>query len=153
MLYTRMAPLRPSVDFPYVGTQKDIYGLRFSQNTVAVLIMEYISAFALPVTLPFSHVNMYARLYILTTRASLASLPCSKSRILVCAGCSSIQSRITRGLLYCRPAHVYLNILNFKTRAKQRLVKSFNLISLTVVTSPTLKTTLFHPYKQRQGGP
>ena len=30
LLYTRMAPLHPSVNFPYVGTQKDTYGLRFS---------------------------------------------------------------------------------------------------------------------------
>ena len=30
LLYTRMAPLRPSVDFPYVGAQKDTYGLRFA---------------------------------------------------------------------------------------------------------------------------
>ena len=30
LLYTRMAPLRLSVNFPYVGTQKDTYGLRFS---------------------------------------------------------------------------------------------------------------------------
>ena len=53
LLYTRMAPLHPSVDFPHVGTQKDTYGLRFSQNTIAWLIMEYISAFIHPVTLPF----------------------------------------------------------------------------------------------------
>ena len=30
LLYTRMAPLRPSADFPYVGAQKDTYGLRFA---------------------------------------------------------------------------------------------------------------------------
>ena len=30
LLYTRMAPLRLSVNFLYVGTQKDTYGLRFS---------------------------------------------------------------------------------------------------------------------------
>ena len=30
LLYTRMAPLRPSANFPYVGTQKDTYGLRFA---------------------------------------------------------------------------------------------------------------------------
>ena len=84
----------------------------------SLLIIEYISAFIQPVTLLFSLVRMYARLFVLTSRASIASLPCNKSRILVCAGCSSIWSRITRGLLYCIPAHVYLNILNFKTRVK-----------------------------------
>ena len=63
------------------------------------------------ITLPhFCHVRMYARLSILTTHASIASLPCSNSRILVCAGCSYIYSRIIRGLLYCRPANVFLNI-------------------------------------------
>ena len=30
LLFTHMALLRPSVDISYVGTQKDIYGLKFS---------------------------------------------------------------------------------------------------------------------------
>ena len=37
-----MAPLRLSADIPHVGTQKDIYGLRVSQNTIDGLIMNYI---------------------------------------------------------------------------------------------------------------
>ena len=32
MLFTWMTPLRPSVDIHYVGTQKDIYGLRVAQK-------------------------------------------------------------------------------------------------------------------------
>ena len=110
LLYTRMAPLRPSVNFPYVGTQKDTYGLRFAQNTIAWLIMEYISAFIQPVTLPFSHVRLYSRLSLLTTRASFASILHSKWRILVFAGCSYVEARIICGLLYCRLANVFLNI-------------------------------------------
>ena len=37
-----MAPLHPSVDIRYVGTQKDIYGLRVAQNTIDGLIKNYI---------------------------------------------------------------------------------------------------------------
>ena len=42
LLYTKLPPLYPSADIPHVGTQKDIYGLRFAQNTIAWLIMKYI---------------------------------------------------------------------------------------------------------------
>ena len=42
MLSTWMAPLRSSADIRYVGTQKEIYGLRVSQNTIDGLIKNYI---------------------------------------------------------------------------------------------------------------
>ena len=38
-----MAPLHPIADILHVGTQKDIYGLRFSHNTIGWLIIKYIS--------------------------------------------------------------------------------------------------------------
>ena len=37
-----MAPLCLSADIRYVGTQKDIYGLRVAQNTIDGHIMNYI---------------------------------------------------------------------------------------------------------------
>ena len=37
-----MEPLRPSADIPHVGTQKDIYGLRFAHNTIDWLTIQYI---------------------------------------------------------------------------------------------------------------
>ena len=42
MLSTWMAPLRPSANIRYVGTQKEIYGLRVAQNIIDGIIMNYI---------------------------------------------------------------------------------------------------------------
>ena len=42
--------------------------------------------------------------------------------------------------------------LKIKTRDFLRLVKPFTLISLTVSTSSTFETALFHPYKYRPWG-
>ena len=105
-----MAPLRPSADIPHVGTQKDTYGLRLPIFTIHWLMMKYIPYTFSWLLCQFCHVELYSRLSILTTRASFPSLPCSKSRILVFAGCAYTESRVIRRLLYYIPANVPLNM-------------------------------------------
>ena len=58
-LSIQMALLRPSADISYVGTQKDIYGLKVAQNTIDGLIMNYIHHPSSWLFLPFFYVKLY----------------------------------------------------------------------------------------------
>ena len=73
LLSILMEPFRPSADIPHVGTQKDIYGLRFSHNTIDWITTIHSSSIQL-VTLPFYYVELYLRLFIYTTHASFTSV-------------------------------------------------------------------------------
>ena len=55
-----MAPLHPSADIPYVGTQKDTYGLRFAHIHYTLAYDEVHSLYTQLVTLPFFHVELYS---------------------------------------------------------------------------------------------
>ena len=81
-----MAPLHLSADIPHVCTEKDIYGLRVSQNTIDGLIMNYIHHPSSWLFLPFSYVKSYTQLSIYATRVLYASVSCCMSRIYVYAG-------------------------------------------------------------------
>ena len=81
-----MEPLRLSADIPHVGTQKDIYGLRVSQNTIDGIIMNYIHHSSSWLFLPFSYVKSYTRLSIYVTHVLYVSVGCYMSHIDVYAG-------------------------------------------------------------------
>ena len=53
LLYSWLAPLRPSADIPQVGTQKDTYGLRFAQFHYTLVDDEIHYLYAQLVTLLF----------------------------------------------------------------------------------------------------
>ena len=63
-----MAPLRLSADIRYVGTQKDIYGLRVAQNTIDGITMNYIYHPSGWLFLPFKYVKSCTRLFLYATR-------------------------------------------------------------------------------------
>ena len=81
-----MAPLCPSADIRYVGTQKDIYGLRVAQNTIDGIIMNYIYHPSSWLFLPFKYVKSCTRLLLYATRVLYASIGCCISCTDVCAG-------------------------------------------------------------------
>ena len=69
-----MAPLHPSANIHYVGTQKDIYGLRVAQNTIDGLIMNYISHPSNWLFLPFKYVKSCTRLFLYATHVLYTSV-------------------------------------------------------------------------------
>ena len=81
-----MAPLRPSADIRYVGTQKNIYGLRVSQNTIDGLIKNYIYHPSSWLFLPFKYVKSCTRLFLYATRMLYASVGYCISRTDLYAG-------------------------------------------------------------------
>ena len=104
-----MEPLYPSANIPHVGTQKDIYGLRFAHNIIDWLTIIHFSSIQL-VTLPFFYVELYSRLSLYATRESFVSVGWCKSRMDVFAGCSYSKLWIIRGLSFYIPANRSLNI-------------------------------------------
>ena len=89
LLYTRMAPLRPSADFPYVGAEKGHLWIEVCLEYYRLAFMEYISAFISacdPFSMISSHVgtswkslkkHLYWRTHILSfvTPFDLISVP------------------------------------------------------------------------------
>ena len=103
-----MAPLRPSADIPHVGTQKEIYGLRFAQNTIDELLVNDIHYPYSGLLFLFRYVKTYLRLYPYATRGSSASVVVCKSQMDVSAGCCYRKSWIIRELSFLIPADAYL---------------------------------------------
>ena len=81
-----MEPLRPSANIPYVGTQKDIYGLRFAQGTLDEFLIIHSSPIQM-VTLPFFTMLSCIR------NSSFIQLA-SHLRVLVDASRESMYSRV-----------------------------------------------------------
>ena len=86
VLSTWMAPLRPSADIRYVGTQKDIYGLRVAQNTIDGIIKNYIHYPSSWLFLPFGYVKSCTQLFRYATHMLYTSISCCISRTDVYAG-------------------------------------------------------------------
>ena len=139
-----MAPLRPSADIPHVGTQKDIYGLRVAQNTIDGLIMNYIHH---PIQLVIFTLLLcqviYATLYICNSRVICESRLLHVVYICICG--LPLEKLVDHTRVSSLDTRVYLPLtLKIKTCDYLRLVKPFTLISLTVSTSSTFETALFH---------
>ena len=139
-----MAPLRLSADIPYVGTQKDIYGLRFAQGTLDEIFIIHSSPIQM-VTLPFF------TMLICSCDSSFIQIT-SHSQVLVDASRESMYSRVAlmisrKSFAGCSTTYPRMCLLTFKhkTHANWRLVNSFNLISLTATTSPTFENCLISP--------
>ena len=69
-----MEPLRLSANIRYVGTQKDIYGLRVAENTIDGHIKNYIYHPSSWLFLPFKYVKSCMRLLLYATRMLYASV-------------------------------------------------------------------------------
>ena len=114
LLSTWMAPLRPSADIPHVGTQKDIYGLRFSQNTIDELLINDIHYPSSGLLFLFRYVKTYPQPYPYATRGSSTSVGVCKSRMDVSAGCSYGKLRIIHEFYFFIPKDAYLWYLKIK---------------------------------------
>ena len=108
LLSTWMAPLCLSADIPHISTQKDIYGLRVSQNTIDGLIMNYIHHPSSWLFLPFRYVNSCTWLFRYATRVLYASIGCCMSRIGVYASYPHRNSWVIHELPVLIPAYIYL---------------------------------------------
>ena len=62
------------------------------------------------ITFPFYYVDLYSRLSFYATRESFVSVPYSKSRMDVFAGCSYSKSQIIHRLSFYIPMNISLNI-------------------------------------------